>query len=136
MIVRHIADDVRDQDLPLFEQFVEGHGFVGRADKAALIIQGHVLATRSQELMHGSIVTFRIDDEGAAQGIIDAFVFIKITGIEKAPRVLAVERSDDLPCIEVGRKTEPESRRSQTLVLLFRSRFLSRRHKWFLATLA
>jgi hypothetical protein len=46
----------------------------------------------------------QIDDEGTTQGIIDAFVFIEISGIEKVARVLAVERSDDLTGIEIGER--------------------------------
>ena len=101
MIVRHIADDIRDQDLSLVNKLFESYGFVRHANETAVVVEGHILATRRQNLVDGARVTFQIDDEGAALGIIDAFVFMKVSGYRKS-RADVVERGNNLPGIEVG----------------------------------
>src|ERR1700752_169508 len=69
--------------------------------------------------MHGPRVTFQIDDESAAQGIVNAFVFIKVSGIEKVARVLAVERRDDLPGVEVGEGENRDFGEAKLLLYFF-----------------
>jgi|HubBroStandDraft_5_1064220.scaffolds.fasta_scaffold08266_2 hypothetical protein len=62
-----------------------------------------IYARGSEEFGERTVRADEIDDEGAAQILIDAFVCQKIADIEEVARVLAVQGGDNLSGIEVSK---------------------------------
>jgi hypothetical protein len=67
---------------PVLKKLIKTDRLIGHALKAAFEFVGYVQA-RGREHVHGPIVVEQVDDEGAPEGVIDAFVREKVARVEK-----------------------------------------------------
>ncbi len=98
----HLADDDVDQRTARGKKLRQGHRLCCHAFEAAQEFIADWLEAWCEHLGHGPIMAEQINDERAAQGVVDAFVGQEIPHVEEIPRMLSIEGGDEFAGEEVG----------------------------------
>ncbi len=88
MFMGHVADDLGDEFLTRLQKVIENDRYIRHPLKAAREFLRDVKAGRGQYLGHWAVVAENVDDEGLAQGIVDALICEELADIEQVSAYL------------------------------------------------